>query len=288
MGHTQMTPVQAATIPLFMQHKDVVVEAVTGSGKTLAFVIPILEKLIRRERRLGPNQIGALIISPTRSALATTSATKNLPDLTCSLSQLRELATQIHSVVTQFLSAQPTRAVSPSLGSDDLPPPEYPPALLLVSSDASPAEDIQRFLFQGSDIIIGTPGRIEEFLLGKGKGIVNAKELEILVLDEADRYAFPRILSIFLLNNETKRPSLLDLGFQKVLTQILTHLPKQRRTGLFSATMTDADALSELVRAGLRNPAKVVVKVQSKRTRTGLKLVEEQRETIEERRIPAR
>ena len=38
-------------------------------GKTLAFVIPILEKLIRRGR-LGPNQIGALIISPTRSALA--------------------------------------------------------------------------------------------------------------------------------------------------------------------------------------------------------------------------
>jgi len=52
--------------------------------------------------------------------------------------------------------------------------------------------------------------------------------------------------------------------------------------------MTDADALSELVRAGLRNPAKVVVKVQSKKTMTGLKLVEEKRETIEERRIPAR
>ena len=86
----------------------------------------------------------------------------------------------------------------------------------------------------------------------------------------------------------TSRPSLLDLGFQKVLTRILTHLPKQRRTGLFSATKTDADALSELVRAGLRNPAKVVVKVQSKKTRTGLKLVEGQRETIEERRIPAR
>ena len=191
MGHTKMTPVQAATIPLFMQHKDVVVEAVTGSGKTLAFVIPILEKLIRRGRRLGPNQIGALIISPTRSALATTSVNEISPDLTCFLSQHRELATQIHSVVTQFLSAQPTRAFSPSLDSDDLPPPEYPPALLLVSSDASPADDIKQFLFQGSDIVIGTPGRIEEFLLGKGKGIVNVKELEILVLDEADRYAFP-------------------------------------------------------------------------------------------------
>lgn len=66
MGHTQMTPVQASTIPLFMQHKDVVVEAVTGSGKTLAFVIPILERLIRRDARLRRNEVGALVISPTR------------------------------------------------------------------------------------------------------------------------------------------------------------------------------------------------------------------------------
>ena len=66
MGHTQMTPVQASTIPLFMRHKDVVVEAVTGSGKTLAFVVPILEKLVRRERKLAKNEIGALVISPTR------------------------------------------------------------------------------------------------------------------------------------------------------------------------------------------------------------------------------
>jgi len=66
MGHKQMTPVQASTIPLFMKNKDVVVEAVTGSGKTLAFVIPILERLIRRETRLKEDEIGALVISPTR------------------------------------------------------------------------------------------------------------------------------------------------------------------------------------------------------------------------------
>lgn len=66
MGHSHMTPVQAATIPLFMQHKDVVVEAVTGSGKTLAFVIPVLERLVRRGATLRTNEIGALVISPTR------------------------------------------------------------------------------------------------------------------------------------------------------------------------------------------------------------------------------
>ncbi|KAI0362347.1 DEAD-domain-containing protein [Trametes cingulata] len=252
MGHTHMTPVQASTIPLFMRHKDVVVEAVTGSGKTLAFVIPILEKLIRRERKLAKNEVGALVISPTR-----------------------ELATQIHSIFSLFLSSQPSRrAASPSpeeaTGSDVQLEPEYPPPLLIVSSDSPPAEDVQRFLSTGADIVIGTPGRIEEFLLGKGKSVVSVKELEVLVLDEADR--------------------LLDLGFQATLTRILTHLPKQRRTGLFSATMTDADALSELVRVGLRNPARIVVKVQAKKTKgkavaaDGTKV---EREVIEERRIPA-
>lgn len=66
MGFERMTPVQASAIPLFMQNKDVVVEAVTGSGKTLAFVIPILEKLMRRETKLRKNEVGAIVITPTR------------------------------------------------------------------------------------------------------------------------------------------------------------------------------------------------------------------------------
>ncbi|KAL0574531.1 ATP-dependent rRNA helicase spb4 [Marasmius crinis-equi] len=224
-----MTPVQASTIPLFMKHKDVVVEAVTGSGKTLAFVIPVLEKLIARTR-LRKNEVGALIISPTR-----------------------ELATQIHTVFSTFLSAQP------NADTDDTSALLPPPLLLVSSQQSSPEQDIQRFLSTGADIVIGTPGRIEEFLLGKGRGTVNVKELEVLVLDEADR--------------------LLDLGFQSTLTRILTHLPKQRRTGLFSATMTDADAISELVRVGLRNPARIVVKVQSRK--------EGAAQHPEDRRIPA-
>lgn len=68
LGYPQMTPVQASTIPLFLKNKDVVVEAVTGSGKTLAFVIPIIERLIRRETRLRRDEVGALVISPTRFA----------------------------------------------------------------------------------------------------------------------------------------------------------------------------------------------------------------------------
>ena len=79
------------------------------------------------------------------------------------------------------------------------------------------------------------------------------------------------------------------MGFQPAVTRIVSHLPKQRRTGLFSATMTDANALSELVRVGLRNPARIVVKVQS--IKTVPKANGEKRRTgqvIEERRIPAK
>ncbi|THH31153.1 hypothetical protein EUX98_g3039 [Antrodiella citrinella] len=237
-----------------MKNKDVVVEAVTGSGKTLAFVIPILERLIRREHKLRKNEIGALVISPTR-----------------------ELANQIHSVFSLFLNSQPSmRGASPltvfsSGPTEELTEPEreYPDPLLLVSSNSSPADDIKRFLATKANIVIGTPGRVEEFLLGQGKNVVNVKELEVLVLDEADR--------------------LLDLGFQQTVTRILRHLPKQRRTGLFSATMTDADALSELVRVGLRNPARIVVKVQSKKMKKAIdgQTAASSSEVVEERRIPA-
>jgi ATP-dependent RNA helicase DDX55/SPB4 len=48
--------------------------------------------------------------------------------------------------------------------------------------------------------------------------------------------------------------------------------------------MTDAGALSELVRVGLRNPARVVVKVQSKKSADGSKFSE----VVQERRIPAK
>lgn len=54
--------------------------------------------------------------------------------------------------------------------------------------------------------------------------------------------------------------------------------------------MTDADALSELVRVGLRNPARIVVKVQSKKVvrEEGTTNAKKEREVFEERRIPAK
>ena len=102
--------------------------------------------------------------------------------ITCSLRlqclPYRELASQIHTQFALFLQSQPN-------GETEQP---YPEPLLLVSSEhSSPAQDAQRFLSTGADIVIGTPGRIEEFLLREGRSSVSVKELEVLVMDEADR-----------------------------------------------------------------------------------------------------
>jgi ATP-dependent RNA helicase DDX55/SPB4 len=157
-----------------------------------------------------------------------------------------------------------------------------PDPLLLVSGTVStPSQDVSRFLDTSADIIVGTPGRIEEFLLGKGSKHVNVKELEALVFDEADRYVYTKAEeTLTILMNPCR---LLDLGFTGSISRILQILPKQRRTGLFSATMTDA--LSELVRMGLRNPVRVIVKVEAKKI-GGIK--GNVSELVEERRTPAR
>nr|XP_023503061.1 ATP-dependent RNA helicase DDX55 isoform X5 [Equus caballus] len=200
LGFPYMTPVQSATIPLFLKNKDVAAEAVTGSGKTLAFVIPILEILLRREEKLKKSQVGAIIITPTR-----------------------ELAIQIDEVLSHFTK----------------PFPQF--SQILWIGGRNPGEDVARFKEQGGNIIVATPGRLEDMFRRKAEGLALAscvRALDVLVLDEADR--------------------LLDMGFEASINTILEFLPKQRRTGLFSATQTQE--VENLVRAGLRNPVRISVK----------------------------
>ncbi|KAJ1666654.1 ATP-dependent rRNA helicase spb4 [Coemansia sp. RSA 1813] len=225
MGFENMTPVQEATIPAFVKNSDIVVEAATGSGKTLAFVIPVLEILHRRNVKLKHIDVGAIIISPTR-----------------------ELAKQIFEVLDQVIRLSGY---------------EYKAHLVVGGSATATdtADELSRMKEMGPDILVGTPGRLEDVLCGRrkngkktksgtimavggvrGRPSASAAKLEVLVMDEADR--------------------LLDMGFEASLTAILSMLPKQRRTGLFSATMSEA--LSELVRAGLRNPVRVQVQVRDR------------------------
>jgi ATP-dependent RNA helicase DDX55/SPB4 len=194
---------------------------VTGSGKTLAFLIPVVEKLLRLEEPLKKHHVGAIIVSPTR-----------------------ELATQIHSVLLSLLGFHGPSAAALNPPTDETP--KYPPAILkiipqlLLGGTTTPAQDLSGFLKNSPNLLISTPGRLLE-LLSSPHVHCPQSSFEVLVLDEADR--------------------LLDLGFKDGLQKILARLPKQRRTGLFSASVSEA--VGEVVRVGLRNPVKIAVKVKS-------------------------
>ena len=231
MGFNRMTPVQASTIPLFMTHKDVVVEAVTGSGKTLAYLIPVIERLLRLDEPIKKHHVGAIILSPTR-----------------------ELATQIHGVLRSLLAFHgpsmaamkpPDADLEMENGQDRPLEPLYPPSTpkiipqLLLGGNITTGQDLSRFLKHSPNLLISTPGRLLE-LLSSPHVHCPQSSFEVLVLDEADR--------------------LLDLGFKEDLQKILGRLPKQRRTGLFSASVSEA--VGQIIRVGLRNPVKIAVKVR--------------------------
>lgn len=65
MGFTNMTEIQARSIPPLLEGRDLVGSAKTGSGKTLAFLIPAIE-LIYKIKFMPRNGAGCIIISPTR------------------------------------------------------------------------------------------------------------------------------------------------------------------------------------------------------------------------------
>ncbi|KAF8417118.1 putative ATP-dependent RNA helicase [Tirmania nivea] len=64
VGFTTPTLIQAKTIPFALLGKDVVGGAVTGSGKTAAFIVPILERLLYRPKKVPTSRV--LVLCPTR------------------------------------------------------------------------------------------------------------------------------------------------------------------------------------------------------------------------------
>ncbi len=62
---TQPTPIQSKVIPLVLEKKDIMARAQTGSGKTASFVLPIVDMLLKDERK-GKAKIRVLVVTPTR------------------------------------------------------------------------------------------------------------------------------------------------------------------------------------------------------------------------------
>ncbi|HBC88870.1 MAG TPA: RNA helicase [Lentisphaeria bacterium] len=98
--------------------------------------------------------------------------------------------------------------------------------------------DQKRALSDGTDIIVCCPGRMLDHM---GRGYVNLKTIEILVLDEADR--------------------MLDMGFLPDIKRILSALPAKRQTLLFSATF--ANELMDLIRHHMRTPERISIDIEA-------------------------
>ncbi|MEM7700207.1 MAG: DEAD/DEAH box helicase, partial [Verrucomicrobiota bacterium] len=91
-----------------------------------------------------------------------------------------------------------------------------------------------RAIQRGPEVLVATPGRLLDLI---GQGHLSLKRLEVFVIDEADR--------------------MLDMGFIHDVRKIIGHLPKQRQSLFFSATMPDS--IIELAGTILRNPRHVEV-----------------------------
>lgn len=103
-------------------------------------------------------------------------------------------------------------------------------------TDGRTYEQQRKGLKQGADVIIATPGRLLAHL---SMGYVDLSKVSFFILDEADR--------------------MLDMGFIDDIMQIVGHMPKERQTMLFSATMPPK--IQQLAERILKNPVQVKIAV---------------------------
>lgn len=180
-GFKECTQVQEATLPKALKGKDVAAQAQTGTGKTAAFLIALFTRLIEQDRNEPERKRNNGTPSPRALIIAPT----------------RELVTQIHADAL-LLGKHTPYSILPVFGGVDY-------------------QKQREALSKGVDIVIGTPGRLIDYLKQK---VWTVKRTCFLVIDEADR--------------------MFDMGFISDLRYILRRMPpfSRRQSMLLSATLT--------------------------------------------------
>ncbi len=191
----QPTPVQMQAIPAALKGVDVVATAQTGTGKTLAFLLPIIEKLLKAPSSKESRGTGNSI-----QALI--------------LSPTRELAIQIHDVFVKLSVNTGLRAA----------------IIVGGMSEQTQLNSVKR----GVQIVIATPGRLEDFL---SRRLIHLTSVRTLVIDEADR--------------------MLDMGFLPAIERILSGLPAERQSLFFSATMDKP--IERLIDRHSKQPVRIAI-----------------------------
>jgi superfamily II DNA/RNA helicase len=177
-GYTEPTDVQSQAIPAAIAGGDLLVSSRTGSGKTAAFVLPALQRVIEARRDPAKKRERGQPSGPRVLVLAPT----------------RELAMQVSKACSVYGRNVQGLKVATIVGG-------VPYAAQLKA------------LRGPLDILIGTPGRLIDHM-GSGKAMMS--QVELLILDEADR--------------------MLDMGFIDDIHLIAKELSKERQTMMFSAT----------------------------------------------------
>ncbi|KAK7208109.1 P-loop containing nucleoside triphosphate hydrolase protein [Myxozyma melibiosi] len=191
LGYAAPTPVQSAVIPIALSGKDIVAGAVTGSGKTAAYMIPVLERLLYRPKKIASTRV--VVLAPTR-----------------------ELAIQVSDVGRKLSQYVPGIRFGLAVGGLNLRVQEQE-------------------LKSRPDIVVATPGRFIDHI--RNSPSFQVDDVEILIIDEADR--------------------MLEEGFQKELTELLTLMPTRRQTLLFSATMNSS--IKQLIQLSLHQPVRIMI-----------------------------
>src|SRR5262245_40873084 len=200
-GFVTATPIQEAALPLALRGKDVAGQSQTGTGKTAAFLIAAFTKLLR---------------TPAPPAAAGAGAPRMLV-----IAPTRELVVQIESDARLLGRFTPFRTLAVYGGID------Y----------AKQRDE----LAAGCDILVGTPGRLIDYLKQR---VWTPRRVEILVIDEADR--------------------MFDMGFIADLRLSLRRLPphEKRQSFLFSATLSFR--VLELTWEFMNNPSQITIMPQQK------------------------
>lgn len=194
-GYETPSPIQLQAIPAVLAGRDLMAAAQTGTGKTAGFTLPMLQNLMasaeKSRKKVSPNRIRALVLTPTR-----------------------ELAAQVGESVAIYGKHLPMRhtVVFGGVGIN--------PQMMALR--------------KGVDVLVACPGRLLDLY---SQNAVRFDELEILVLDEADR--------------------MLDMGFIHDIRRVLKLLPQKRQNLLFSATF--ADEIRELATGLLNDPLSIEV-----------------------------
>jgi ATP-dependent RNA helicase RhlE len=240
-GFKETRPIQAAVIPLALAGHDLIACAETGTGKTAAFVVPMLQWLLN----VGSASALGASASPRRNSLAVLPANEGGQPCATEVAQplASDVAQPFRAAKSSVLVLAPTRELAVQI-EDEIHGLAYHTSITSAAIYGGVEMGTQeRALRAGVDIIAATPGRLMDHMRQQNTDLSG---IELLVLDEADR--------------------MMDMGFWPDVRRIISAIPADRQTLLFSATMPD-----EVMRQALeivRRPKYVQVGQRSAPART--------------------